>query len=234
VDLPLMSEWWTYRLSDFLLFSPRTYYRLFELYNEAIFPAQLASLALGGAILFLSFRGGARAGGLAAAILAGLWLFVAVAFHWVRYATINWTATWFAAGFAFEAALLVWTGIVRGALVLRPDAGLAARAGLSLVLFALVLQPLLGPLLGRRWSELELFGVAPDPTAVATLGFLLMSDRPRWSLFALPLLWCAVSGATLWTMDAADAWILPLAAALALTFAASKRHARWAASRRVA
>ena len=25
-----MSEWWTYRPSDFLLFAPRTYYRLFE------------------------------------------------------------------------------------------------------------------------------------------------------------------------------------------------------------
>jgi hypothetical protein len=27
-----MSEWWSYSLSDFLLFSPRTYYRLFDLY----------------------------------------------------------------------------------------------------------------------------------------------------------------------------------------------------------
>ena len=35
-----MSEWWTYSLSDFLLFSPRTYYRLFELYNLAIWPTQ--------------------------------------------------------------------------------------------------------------------------------------------------------------------------------------------------
>jgi hypothetical protein len=30
-----MSEWWTYTLSDFLLFSPRVYYRLFELHNRA-------------------------------------------------------------------------------------------------------------------------------------------------------------------------------------------------------
>ena len=37
-----MSEWWTYTLSDFLLFSPRTYYRLFELYNDEIWPAQIA------------------------------------------------------------------------------------------------------------------------------------------------------------------------------------------------
>lgn len=215
-----MSEWWTYRLSSFLLFSPRTYYRLFELYNEAIFPAQLAALALGGAILVLSFRGGVRAGRLPAALLAGLWLFVAVAFHWARYATINWAATWFASAFALEAALLLWAGVIRGALVLRRSPGLA------IFLFALVVEPLIGPLLGRKWSELELFGVAPDPTAVATLGFLLAAERPRWSLLALPLLWCLLSGATLWTMEAPDAWILPLAALIAFLLAASKTHAR--------
>ena len=40
------SEWWTYSLSDLLLFSPRTYYRLFELYNEAVWPMHVAA-ALG-------------------------------------------------------------------------------------------------------------------------------------------------------------------------------------------
>jgi hypothetical protein len=29
-----MSEWWTYRPEDFLLFSPRVYWRMFELQNE--------------------------------------------------------------------------------------------------------------------------------------------------------------------------------------------------------
>jgi hypothetical protein len=46
-----MSEWWTYSLSDLLMFSARTYYRLFELYNLAIWPAQLLAGTLGVAIL---------------------------------------------------------------------------------------------------------------------------------------------------------------------------------------
>ena len=54
-----MSEWWTYSLSDFLLFSPRTYYRLFELYNLAVWPAQIFTLALGIAIVVLLRRGAA-------------------------------------------------------------------------------------------------------------------------------------------------------------------------------
>ena len=30
---PFMSEWWTYRISDFLMFAPATYWRLVELHN---------------------------------------------------------------------------------------------------------------------------------------------------------------------------------------------------------
>ena len=51
-----MSEWWTYSLSSFLLFSARTYYRLFELYNLDVWPLQIVTLALGLVILVLVWR----------------------------------------------------------------------------------------------------------------------------------------------------------------------------------
>ena len=35
--VPLMLDW-SYRLSDFLLFSPRVYWRMFELHNAALWP----------------------------------------------------------------------------------------------------------------------------------------------------------------------------------------------------
>ena len=84
-----MSEWWTYRLSSFLLFSPRTYHRLFELYNRAVFPAQLLALGLGLWILLSSWRGTGGPRRAVPAILAACWLFVAVAFFALRYASIN-------------------------------------------------------------------------------------------------------------------------------------------------
>src|SRR5215212_2754101 len=46
-----MSEWWTYALEDFLLFSPRVYWRMFELHNEAVWPLHVVALLLGSAIL---------------------------------------------------------------------------------------------------------------------------------------------------------------------------------------
>ena len=51
-----MSEWWTYSLSDLLLFSPRTYYRLFELHNLAVWPWHVLAILLGLAVLVLWLR----------------------------------------------------------------------------------------------------------------------------------------------------------------------------------
>ncbi len=100
-------------------------------------------------------------------------------------------------------------------------------AGLAIFLFALVVQPLLGPLFGRSWSQIEVFGVAPDPTAVATLGVLLLaSGRVRWELMALPLLWGAVSGATLLSMDSPAAGVPIAAGVLVASLAAWQTLAR--------
>ena len=212
-----MSEWWTYRLSDLLLFAPRTYYRLFELYNAAIWPAQVLAVLLGLVILVLLVRGRAplRDRGICA-VLAACWVWVAV-FLFQRYATINWAATYFAAAFAVEALLLGLVGAIGGRVAFRTDGRWPWLIGLGLFVFALVIQPLLGPLLGRPLSQMEIFGVTPDPTVVATLGLLASATGgSRWLLLVVPVLWAAISGATLWTMGAPDALVLPLAAALAV------------------
>src|SRR5438132_7882964 len=135
----LMSEWWTYSLSDFLLFSPHTYYRLFELYNLAVWPWHVLAIVLGLAVLVLWLSGGAWQGRTVAVILAICWLFVAWAYLLARYDTINWAASYFAAGYAVEALLLVWTGLIRNLLSLRPGRDAASAAGL--VMLALALFP---------------------------------------------------------------------------------------------
>jgi hypothetical protein len=184
-----MSEWWTYTLSDFLMFSPRTYYRLLELYNLAIWPAQLAGVAAGVAIVALvATRFGGRER-IIAGLLAACWLWIAWAFHYQRYAQINTAAPWFAAAFALQALLLVAVGVLAGRMILQPPSGIA----ISLIAIAVLGYPLLAPLTGRAWSTAETFGAAPDPTAIATVATLaLVRGRIRWlvrpftSSFALP------------------------------------------------
>lgn len=208
-----MDEWWTYTLSDFLLFSPRTYYRLLERHNQSVWPAHLLTVGLGLGILLLLRRSTAGQGRVISAAVATLWAWVAWSFLWQRYATINWAATYFAWLFALQVLLLVWLGVVRKSLRYRVCRDAAGLAGTILFGLALAVYPLLAPLVGRPSQQAEVFGIVPDPTVLGTLGLLLLVEgRPRWALLAIPVLWCAVAGATLWAMGSPEAPVPPLAA----------------------
>jgi hypothetical protein len=205
-----MSEWWTYRLSDFLLFSPETYVRLFELHNEALWPWQVAAVIAGLAMLVLTGQP------LALLIAGAAWLLVAWVWLYERYLTINWAAEWLAYGFALQGLLLWIYAFDRD---LRPADARSRAVGFMLMICALFLQPLLPWMLGRAWMQGEVFALMPGPTVVATLG-LLLALRAHWLLLMLPLAWCAIDGATLWTMKAPAFWLLPLAGLLTLVLRA--------------
>ena len=191
-----MSEWWTYSLADFLMFSARSYYRQFELMNRELWPLHLLALAAG--VLVLACISRPRPGGsrVAFAVLTLAWAWVAWAYHAERYADINTGAPWFAVGFGVQAALLGW-------MALRPPvesrAGVGTRLAQLIVVAGLAAWPLLALLDGRSWVQAEVFGMAPDPTVVATFGALLVWRAP-WPLWIIPLAWCAISAATLYQL----------------------------------
>ena len=229
-----MSEWWTYRPSDFLMFSARSYYRLFELYNAALWPAQPIVIALGvlllAALAWASRRQPApvwpqRIG---CALLAAAWLWIAIAYHAQRFASINAAASGYAAAWALQAVVLLVLGI-RGsdepgrARVMRADAP-ARWTGLGLMAYAVGLHPWVGLWVGRSIGQAEVAGLAPDPTALATLGLLLLLPRARDALqrglrrvaWSIALAWCALSGLTLAGLGAPDTGVLPALGTVAL------------------
>jgi len=210
-----MSEWWTYSLSDLLMFSKPTYFRLFALLNEAVWPAQLLAILIGLALVAAIVRGAGRAGRLAASLLAVCWLWVAWTYHAQRYAGINLAGPYFAMGFALQAVLLCWLATRRRAPSIASWRGPLGGFAFALVLLGLVVYPLLAAFDGRSWLQAEVFGIAPDPTVAATLGILLLWRAP-WFLWVVPLLWCGVSGATLRELGAGQGWVLPGCAVLAL------------------
>ncbi len=122
--------------------------------------------------------------------------------------------------------LLLVIGGAAGKLTFAQRHGWVRRAGLALFLFELGVHPLVGPLLGRSCGAIELFGIAPDPTVLATLGLLLAADRMRFEMFVIPLLWCTVTGATLRTMQAPDAFLMPAIGLLALGLSLYKTRTR--------
>ena len=218
-----MSEWWTYSLSDFLMFSSRSYYRLIESYNAAIWPAHLLALVAGVIVIGAIARSRHSLHRSALQVLAAAWGWVAWAYHVERYAEINTAAPYFAAAFAVQALLLCW-------LAYRPANAAPAPQPLALGLSGLAI--LAYPLLtlardGGTWRQAEVFGIVPDPTVVATLGMLLAWRAPA-IFWLIPVLWCLVSGATLMELKIGHAWLLPalaLTAVLARVMGSRKPHA---------
>ena len=206
-----MGEWSTYGLEDFLLFSPRTYFRLVELYNQAIWPGQLAAIGMGLAVLWLLVRPAAWSIRLVPAILAVAWGWVAWAWFSERYATINWAANYLAGLFAIQAILLALMALSGGRTraLSRP----MVLAALPLLMLGLVIYPFISLLVGRDWNEAEVFALMPDPTAAMTVGALLVLGGWRmWIGLAIPLLASLAGAATLLAMDEPHAIVMFIAA----------------------
>lgn len=226
-----MSEWWTYRPEDFLMFSPRVYWRLFERINAEAWPLASVMLAFGVATLVLMLRRPPVRGYVILYPLGVIWMLVGWSFVWQRFAAINWAMNYVAPLFTVQMLLMLLGGNFiwdfRTALSFRD--GKDRLPGVALLAVAIFLYPLLSPLQGRPWFGGEIFGIAPDPTAVATLGVLLAARGKLvpW-LYPIPLAWCLLSAATLAVMDEPQA-MAPLGAAV---ITIGTLIARWAASRR--
>ena len=213
-------------LEDLLPFSPRVYWRLFALENEAVWPGQpvaLAAVALLALFLVLGRRPSWRWLG---PLLGVAWLWTGWHFVALRYGTVNWVAPTLAWGFYAEAALLAALGL-SGRLDFERR-GRGAWLGTGLLAAAVLLWPALAPLDGRAWHEAEVVVIAPDPTALATLGLLAHAGRSRWTalLGIAPALWLALSALTLVTMGAWQGWAVLAALLLGL--------AAWATPGRIA
>jgi hypothetical protein len=215
-----MDEWLSYRLSDLILFSPQAYFRMFAQYHERIAPLQVVLLSSAIAIPVLMRRSPARAERMIAAILAAWWLWVAIAFHLGRYATINWGARYFAILFMVQSVLLAWYSMRH-----RHEQPLPNHSGATLLFVLACAAPVASLIAGRDWNQVELIGATPDPTAIATLAFALSSARARWVLALIPVLWCAIGGATLWALDSAEAWVPWLAGIVAVALLFTPRRA---------
>jgi hypothetical protein len=200
-----MTEWWTYRPSDLLMFSPRVYARLIEAVNAEAWPLQWIGAAAAIALLVLLLRRDAWGGRVALGVLAVGWGSVALFFHARHFSTINTAAPVFAWAFGLQALLMLALAGRRAGLrwILQPG----PRRAAALLLAALAAAyPLAAPLLGRPWSQAQGFGLLPDPTVLAALAVLLGLRLPAGlalPCWTVPLLWCVVAALLQWTLHQA-------------------------------
>ena len=222
----------SYRLEDFLLFSADTYLRLFVRANTALWPWVVAAHLIGvvGAVLAMARTGPP----VHAAILVvyGLaWLTSGWYFLLGLYAPVNWAvaeAHWLFTGQAFALFVIAIKAAFDRQVVNRDHVRFSRGPAVVILLIGIVASPLIPLIHGREITPLgagsEYFAIAPDPTAILTLGILLYL-RPAWFGLALvvPVLWLAFSALTLYALGLWSALIPASALAVGLAAALQRR-----------
>lgn len=212
-------------LSRLLPFSREVFLRLFEHYNTAIWPLQVAAYLLGLFALIAALRPFPGSGRLAALVLAAGWIWTGVGYHMLYFSRINWAAWAFGFFFVLQGLLFLSTGVLRGRLAFRFGRDPAGWCGLVFVAAAMIVYPLIGTAADQAWPRIALLGVAPCPTTLFTLGLLLMAeDRVPWHLLIIPLIWALIGGTGAILLDIPQDLSMPIAAVLTVVLAISKNR----------
>lgn len=227
-----MGDWSSYSLSDFLLFSPRVYERMFVLLNADVWPAQFLAAAFAILLLVCALHPTVARIKAALLILGAAWLVVTTIFFLGRYQSINWLGTYIAPFTALEGFAMLFLGFTKpGNLIAPRETRIAFASALIVLVSGLLIYPFIGSAFGEPLEAAQVFAITADPTAFATLGILaLLETRLRLALSLIPLMWCCMTALTLWTLGRPDFFIPPALIVLALIAIAWPRRRNGAAA----
>jgi hypothetical protein len=206
-----------------LPFTVAEFFSVFERYNLAIYPAQIAVYAAGAIGVAAVLRGGRAADLVASSVLASLWAFTGAGYFLGFFSGVSGIAVPAGALFVLQAALFV---AAASSGRLRFD-GRRERLGWVFVAYAMVLYPLLGAAAGHGFPRSPTFGVTPCPTTIFTWGMLLLASGavPAW-LVPIPLAWSAVGTSAAVQLGVIEDYGLTVAGAVGLVTLWARRRSR--------
>ncbi len=201
---------------------------VFAAYNAAIWPFHLVAYGLGLVAIMAIFMPRPGLVRLAFAALAVLWAFTGIGYHLTFFARINPIAPVFAAFFVVQSVLFLASAIRPGDLRLQIGQHFRSIAGLVTIVYALAIYPVLGIWAGHGLMAGPMFGVAPCPTTIFTVGVLLIA-RGTWVMWLsiIPFLWSLIGLAAAIQLGIPEDLAMPVAGAvLAAVLLASRRKTR--------
>ena len=170
-------------------FTVAEFLSVFERYNNAVWPAQLAFYLMALLAIGLTFKDTKASNKTVSIILAVLWLWMGVVYHLLFFSRINRAAILFGAVFIAQSIVFIFISGLRETVLFRFRRDLRGILGAVFIVYALVIYPLLGMSFGHNYPAAPTFGV-PCPTTIFTFGILL-SAASRIPVYALiiPLIW---------------------------------------------
>ena len=169
-------------------FTIEQFMQVFERYNNAIWPGHVLIYLAGLTAIALAFKRGAVRSKLISLILAALWLWMGIVYHFIFFSTINKAARLFGALFIVQSLIFIFAGMSsKLSFEFRPN--VQGILGAVLITYALVLYPLIATFYGHLYPAAPTFGV-PCPTTIFTFGVLLGAGiNIRIYMLIIPVLW---------------------------------------------
>ena len=190
---------------------------VFVAYNAAIWPAQIAAYVLGLLAVSALWLNGLLGQRLILTILAIMWAWNGIGYHFLFFAEINPAAKGFAALFVLQALLFAASAVMTNGVRFSVGAGIRSALGLTFIAYALLIYPILGSWAGHGMMAGPMFGVAPCPTTIFTIGMLLLAcGRSVMRLSIIPILWTLVGLAAAVQLEILEDLGLPIAGVVLL------------------
>jgi len=166
-------------------FSGEVFFAVLQDYNLAMWPVHALAYVLAIVIVVLAYHGTAIGGRLIAAIMAAAWCWLGIGFVDQVFTPLLWASWMLKTAFLVEAGMFAVMAIMPRPIQIRlaPD-NRSWTAGLIFILCA-ILYPVLAAQWNHAWPSAQLLGAAPAPTAVFTIGLLLLAPSRFAKLLAV-------------------------------------------------
>jgi hypothetical protein len=175
------------------------FFSTLQSYNETFLPMTIFTFLLGVFIVYLAVRKSKNSGKIISVLLSFLWIWSGAVFFIVYYGPIDaeflgltLPGVWYLGGILFliQSFLFLYFGVVKSSLSFEFNAGLSSIVGALLIVYAMVIYPLIGFLTGYSYPRYPIFGTAPCPLTIFSIGLLLWSDRKMpLVIVVIPFIW---------------------------------------------
>jgi hypothetical protein len=175
-----------------LPFTLEQFLDVFRQYNVSVWPVQVLLIVLAIVATYFSIFKKSYSDKIIISILAFLWLWMGVVYHFIYFSTINKAAIVFGSLFIIQGLLLFYFGIIKDKLKFQFSLNRYGITGIVLTMFALIVYPLVGYWLGHVYPSSPTFGL-PCPTTIFTFGILLFSSsRVPFIAIIIPAIWSII------------------------------------------
>jgi hypothetical protein len=173
-------------------FTLQQFLEVFTRYNEGVFPMQILFYLIGIIAIYLALKPNAYSNKIISSILAFFWLWMGVVYHLIYFTEINKLAYLFGAFFVVQGLLFVVLGVFENKFSFQFHADKYGITGMSLIVFALIIYPILGFFFAHIYPSSPTFGL-PCPTTIFTFGILLFNEKKCPILILIiPFIWSII------------------------------------------